>query len=187
MACVVLASGLSERFGKTDKLCAELGGRPILSHVLDTAAELQFGELFCVSQTQGKEGVTWVTNENPKYGQGHALRLGLKAVQDSGWSSCILMLGDMPLVSARHLKKMIEKTEIKQMLVSICGTTRMPPALFKRPAIDMVLEESSAIGGQILFERLNPETVQLNPEDALDVDTPEDLVEVARILMSRKM
>ena len=44
MACVVLASGLSERFGKTDKLCAELGGRPILSHVLDTAAELQFGD-----------------------------------------------------------------------------------------------------------------------------------------------
>ena len=73
------------------------------------------------------------------------------------------------------------------MLVSICGTARMPPVLFKKSALDMILEENSAIRGQILFERLNPETVQLNPEDALDVDTPEDLVEVARILMSRKM
>jgi len=187
MACVILASGLSERFGQSDKLRAELGGRPILSHVLDTAAELQFGELFCVSQTQGKEGVTWVTNENPEYGQGYALKLGLKAVRDSGWSSCILMLGDMPLVSPSHLQNMIKKNHVKQMLVSICGTARMPPALFKKSALDMILEENSAIRGQVLFERLNPETVQLNPEDALDVDTPEDLVEVARILMSRKM
>jgi len=58
IACIVLASGLSERFGEPDKLSADLCGKPVLSYVLDTARAVGFGEIFCVSQTQSVDGMT---------------------------------------------------------------------------------------------------------------------------------
>jgi len=50
IACIVLASGLSNRFGPTEKLEAILCGKPVLVHVLETAASLDFGQLIQVCQ-----------------------------------------------------------------------------------------------------------------------------------------
>jgi len=87
VACLVLASGLSERFGVADKLSETLCGKPVLDHVLDTVMSMGFGENFIVSQGRAHTGFTAIMNKAPENGQGHALRLGLSAAKTAGWES----------------------------------------------------------------------------------------------------
>lgn len=187
IACVILASGLSERFGEADKLSAGLCGKPVLSHVLDTARAVGFGEIFCVCQMGDFEAVTSVKNDSPEYGQGHALRLGLGAARKSGWESCVVMLGDMPLVTAPYIKRLISKTHENQCVVSISESIRMPPALFNSAAMDIVLSQKTASGARELFNLLSPATLELDADAARDVDTPADLTRVAQMMETRKI
>ena len=186
IACVVLASGLSERFGDADKLSADLCGQSVLSHVLETAADVAFGEVFCVSKSRGAEDVTWVHNDNPYAGQGHALKLGLAQARSAGWENCAVMLGDMPLICPSNMEKLIEKSKMKQSVVSLYETVRMPPAIFNLDAIDLILSETLSGGARSLFGQLNPIAVPLKRDAAQDVDTPEDLTRCAAILTSRR-
>ena len=187
IACVVLASGLSERFGNADKMAADLCGKPMLSYVLDTARAVGFGEIFCVSQLRTQAGVTSVKNDNPEYGQGHAVRLGMGAARQSGWETCVIMLGDMPLVDCGHVTRLALKIHKNQCVVSESESVRLPPAIFNLSAMDLILSQDSMSGARNLFEHLNPATVSLDPEASLDVDTPADLARVARIMKARKI
>ncbi len=186
VACVVLASGLSERFGQANKLFAELGGKSVLSHVLETAAAIGFGEVFCVSRGGHGGGYTAVENVNPQDGQGHALRLGLGAARAKGWEYCVLLLGDMPLIMPSHLENLILKIENNQCVVSESESVRMPPAIFNAVAMDIILAEKSEFGARDIFDKLNPATLPLDRVAAHDVDTPADLARVAEMIKVRK-
>src|SRR5690606_18755490 len=48
VAAVLLAAGQSTRFGAADKLHADLGGRPLVTHVAATLRQLGFGALIAV-------------------------------------------------------------------------------------------------------------------------------------------
>lgn len=185
VACVILASGLSRRFGNADKLSAELCGKPVLSHVLETASRVGFGEIYVVTNRAVTCESIVIANENPEAGQGHALRLGLRAAQKSGWRNCLILLGDMPLVTDLYLKNMILKSNKKQSIVSISESIRMPPVLFLADAMEEILSQSSVQGARNLFDKFDPETVELMAEDALDVDTHEDLARVEQIMKAR--
>lgn len=190
IACVVLASGLSSRFGEGDKLAADLCGHSMLSYVLRTAKAVGFGQVFCVVKQkafQAGAGVTWIENDNPSAGQGHALRLGLRGARDLGWKNCVVMLGDMPLVSDAYLRNMISNYNKKQSIISISESYRLPPALFNSDAIDKILSQNSAMGARKIFDQLNLFTLPLDAEAALDVDTPADLARVENIMKARKI
>lgn len=186
IACVVLASGLSKRFGEIDKLSVDLCGKPVLSHVLDAAVTVGFGEVFVVSKTKVADEFQWVKNENPKDGQGNTLRLGLGAARREKWETCVVLLGDMPLISSSYIKKLIQKNVFNQPIVSLSSSIRMPPALFNGDAIEMILSQKSALGARALFNILDPMTVKLDSDSARDVDTPEDLARVQRIMETRR-
>ncbi len=187
IACVVLASGLSERFGDADKLSADLCGQPVLSYVLDTANDVGFGEIFCVSRAGEIDGFTSVENEFPEYGQGHALRLGLQAARSAGWNMCVVMLGDMPLVTSSYVKTLIVKNQSDVCVVSVNDSIKMPPAIFGSRAMDIILSQESSAGARELFDLLSPATLQLDADAARDVDTPADLARVAGMMKARKI
>ncbi len=190
VACVVLASGLSSRFGAEDKLQADLGGVTVLDAVLSTVRSVGFGQIFLVSQTKYQavchDGVTWIKNTNPEAGQGHTLRLGLRAARDNGWNDVVVALGDMPLVSFVNFVNLLEESDAKQSVVSICESLRLPPAYFDEDAMDLILADTSNNGARSLFNILEPLTVLIDAEAALDVDTPSDLDRVRKILKNRK-
>lgn len=187
IACVVLASGLSERFGAEDKLSADLCGKSVLSHVLKTASEVDFGEVFVVSQGQSALGYIRIENDKPELEQGHALRLGLAEARKSGWESCAIMLGDMPLVKPSYMKKLIKKYNNNQSIVSISESMRMPPAIFNAEAVDVILSQKTITGARGVFDLLQLVTLELDADTALDVDTPADLARVARIMKAREI
>ena len=185
IACLILASGQSKRFGKQDKLFADLCGKPVISHVLDTASAVGFGEIFCVAKEAGSDDVNWVKNENSEQGQGHALKLGLQAVQRMGWQSCTVMLGDMPLVSSVHLKNMLDIFDVNQCLVSVCESIRMPPAVFNRAGMDLIISQKVAVTARDIFDELKPQLIGLDAELAQDIDTFEDLDRASQLMKSR--
>ena len=185
IACVILASGLSRRFGSPDKLFADLCGKPVLTHVLDTAKSVGFGAIFCVAKNTGSDEINWMENKNPEQGQGHALRLGLQAAQEKGWQSCAVMLGDMPLVTAVYLKNMIDKFDLNQNLISVSLSVRMPPAIFNQAGMDLILSQNVAVTARNIFDELNPQMIDLDAESAQDVDTTEDLFRVSQVMKTR--
>lgn len=187
VACIILASGLSQRFGDTDKLSADLCGKPVISHVVDVAQKVGFGEIFLGSNLSTALGCTRVENDNPQAGQGYALRLGLRAARDAGWENCLVLLGDMPLVTASYVKKIVHKYKQKQSIISISESVRMPPVLFSLDAINRILSENHTQGARELFADLDHVTVEMTAESALDVDTPADLARVARIMKAREI
>lgn len=187
IACIILASGLSQRFGEADKLEADLCGKTVLSHVIETAKQVGFGKIYVVSNRSLSGEYRVVKNENPKAGQGHALRLGLSSACKSDWEYCLILLGDMPLISSTYLKNMISKNTEKQSVISLCESTRMPPAMFNKDAIDKILSLEPSKGAREIFDKIDLQTVKLPPEQALDVDTPEDLTRVAKIMRARKI
>jgi len=186
VACIILASGLSRRFGQTDKLSAELCGRPLLSYVFETVRAVDFGEVFVVSDWERSEKFSFVENKKPELGQGHTMRLGLRSAQKAGWKACMILLGDMPLVPSSYLSNMIEKNYKKQSIVSVSESIRMPPALFVGDTINQILTQTTTEGARVLFDLLNIETAVLKPEFARDVDTLQDLASVTDLMKARK-
>lgn len=182
VACVVLASGSSQRFGKANKLEADLCGRPVLDHALDTVKAIGFGEIFIVSQGDCFADCGLVKNDRPERGQGYALRLGLQAAKSSGWKNVCVVLGDMPLVAVSHLKDLVDRMTLQQSVISQHDGQNMPPVGFHMKAINMVLAEKPESGGREVFDQFDFQTIRLSKEAALDVDTREDLARVAEIM-----
>lgn len=187
IACIILASGLSQRFGTQDKLEADLCGKPLVSHVIQMAKQVGFGEIFLVSNRSASENCVNVKNDNPEVGQGYALRLGLQAVRALGWEYSLVLLGDMPLVQAGYLKNMIRKNNKKQSSISWSESSRMPPALFFKDVMDEILRQKPLQGARDILDEFSLLTVDLPPECALDVDTPEDLPRVEKIMKARQI
>lgn len=185
VACVVLASGLSERFGKSNKLESPLCGKPVLEHVLETVTAVGFGEVFLVSRSSHSGDFVVVKNETPELGQGHALRIGLNAARTKGWHQVSVVLGDMPLVSSVHVKAVVQNLQSSLSVISKSEGRRMPPAAFCATAIDKILGSETKSTARALFDQLNLLTVPMTVEEALDVDTPEDLVTVEAIIRGR--
>lgn len=186
VACIILASGLSQRFGTQDKLEADLCAQPLVSHVIETAKQVGFGEIFLVSNRRSGEGCVLIKNKNPEAGQGYALRSGLKAARMADWEYSMIILGDMPLISSSYLKKMIANNKEKQSSISISETSRMPPALFYLDVTDEILRRHSQHGARDVLNEFPLQIVELPSDFALDVDTPEDLARVEHIMKARQ-
>ena len=186
VACIILASGLSQRFGAQDKLETDLCGQPLISHVIGTAKQVGFGEVFLVSNRTSGEGCVLIENENPEAGQGFALRQGLLEIKASGWEYCMILLGDMPLISVAYLENMIKKNTQKQSSISVSESLRMPPALFYLDVIHEILRQNLERGARDILNEFPLQTVDIPSDFALDVDTAEDLARVEPIMKARQ-
>jgi bifunctional UDP-N-acetylglucosamine pyrophosphorylase/glucosamine-1-phosphate N-acetyltransferase len=113
---VILAAGPGKRMHSlTPKVLHRLGGRALLSHVFDAAKQLaprtvcvvygHGGET--VRETLGDSGAVWVRQE-PQLGTGHAVMQAAPHLDDR-WPTLVLY-GDVPLIRAATLKRLIEAT-----------------------------------------------------------------------------
>jgi bifunctional UDP-N-acetylglucosamine pyrophosphorylase/glucosamine-1-phosphate N-acetyltransferase len=112
LTVIILAAGQGKRMrSDLPKVLHPLAGRPMLAHVLDTAAALKPREIRVVHGHGGEQvrkafagrKVAWVTQAEQR-GTGHAVRLALGGV---GKKDVVLVLyGDVPLVQPQTLKKL---------------------------------------------------------------------------------
>jgi bifunctional UDP-N-acetylglucosamine pyrophosphorylase/glucosamine-1-phosphate N-acetyltransferase len=105
---VILAAGLGKRMNSArPKVLHELAGRPLLEHVLSTAAALGSAELHVVvghgaDQVRERFGdrAHWVYQREQR-GTGHAVALALEGIEEP--ATVLVLYGDVPLVTGSTL------------------------------------------------------------------------------------
>ena len=114
MNVVILAAGKGKRMrSELPKVLHCLGGRPLLSHVLETARELKAGKI-CVVYGHGGEivrealdgpDVIWVRQE-PQLGTGHAVLQTLTFIDPD--APTLVLYGDVPLIGTPTLTRLLD-------------------------------------------------------------------------------
>ncbi len=111
---IILAAGEGKRMNSSrPKVLQPVGGRPMLSHLIETVASLQPNSIRVVIGAGADQvrsalsdaPVEWVMQQE-RLGTGHA---ALQALPDVDPAARLLVLpGDMPLVAAETLKKLLD-------------------------------------------------------------------------------
>jgi len=111
---VILAAGQGKRmYSRRPKVLHELAGRPLLSHVIETARTLGAARI-CVVYGHGGEQVPQAISapdivfarQEPQLGTGHALQQALPHLGDA--ETTLVLYGDVPLVRPETLKPMLD-------------------------------------------------------------------------------
>jgi len=184
-AVAVLAAGQGRRFGG-GKLEAPCAGKPLGRWALDAveAAGLDPGTI-----VTGPEGVSFadgwraVVNPQPDAGIGTSLALAARAALEHDAASLLVLLADMPLVTAAYLRALARCPPP--------AATRHPgwsygvPAVLDRRLIEEAARLTGDRGAGALLTAV-PGLAHREPPAGMlrDVDTQEELAEVARALAS---
>ncbi|HEY2916852.1 MAG TPA: nucleotidyltransferase family protein [Candidatus Limnocylindrales bacterium] len=188
VGAIVLAAGASTRFG-SQKLLANLDGRPVLQHVLDRLAEAGVPDPIVVlpaASTTLEASMTWrgarrVVNVNAALGLSSSLQVGWAAASrdDPQPEALLLILGDQPWVSPELIRELIAAPldPARPLLVPrYADGGGANPARIDASAASLVAEATGDRGLGPWIAR-HPERVRVldvagsNP----DIDTPADL------------
>lgn len=123
---IILAAGEGKRMksGRA-KVLMPLAGRPMLAHVLDTARALHPARIHLVYGHRGEQvqaeatdlgDITW-TLQAQQNGTGHAVQLALANIPDE--ARVLVLSGDVPLVRAQTLQRLLEHEEPLAALVAL--------------------------------------------------------------------
>lgn len=148
VAVILLAAGLSTRFGPSNKLVEPLDGLPLGLHAARTLGSLPFAARIVVTRDGkpdfGSYGFTPVINPTPDTGQSGSIRLGLVQARLAAPEAVLIALADMPFMPVAHVEAMMARFEQSHPIVgSWDGEAACPPALFGRPLFDAL----EALGG----------------------------------------
>ena len=181
----VLAAGRATRFGG-GKLDAPCAGRAVGRWVLEAVEAAGLAPGICVTGPvaprflEGARGWERVINPRPEDGLSGSLALAAGEAQARGSGALLVVLADMPLVSADLLARLVAQDGAAA--VDHAGRPGVPTLIpsFLLPAI---LEARGDRGAAALLARLS-ELVLLAAEtdELLDVDTAEDLERAEAIL-----
>ncbi|WP_051279600.1 nucleotidyltransferase family protein [Hellea balneolensis] len=186
-ALIILASGLSKRFGDEDKLMANFRGKPLVQHAIDAAEPVAFAKRFAVIPKRSvkrrelfsSQGFSLIENENPEAGQGGSLKLAATTIQAKGYSAMCVMLGDMPFIRSEDISALLKSPMRKDRVISHCNNTLMPPAIFQKHALTELMSIESKSGAKALFKSGNVSKHPLSETASRDIDTPETLAELS--------
>ena len=184
--CVIMASGLGQRFGG-NKLMADFCGKPMIEQILD-ATENLFSRRVVVTRHEDVENlcrqrkVDVVLHNLPH--RSDTIRLGLEAIGTSV-SSCLFCPGDQPLLSRETLEVFLLSAAASPETIWQLSyeTTPSAPSLFPFWAFEELNSLPEGKGGSVLTKRY-ADRVRYVPAqsryECFDVDTPENLAELLK-------
>ena len=183
---VLLAAGASERFGDLgSKLDTPFLGKPLGLHVVVALEDIPFKERVVVVDgcrvDFAAHGFRVIENPDPAEGMGSSVRLGIACAKAQGAAAVLIALADMPRVTAAHIYRMFDATDGDDTVIaSSDGVAPTPPALFGRDQFDALMNLSGDAGARDLVQ--SGRHVVTTPAELLDIDTPEELTELQRLV-----
>ncbi len=180
VGCVIMASGRATRFG-SNKLMAELAGKPLVQHVIE-ASEGLFARRVVVTRHPevallGEAlGVEAVLHDEP--GRDDTVRLGMHALQGCG--AVMFMQADQPLISPRTIAALLSASRMEPGYIWRASFEGTPgaPVLFPAWARRELCEPPAGKGGGFVV-KAHPELVRYveaaSRWELFDVDTVDDL------------
>jgi len=187
IGAIILAAGLSSRMG-TNKLLADVGGKPMIRHVAEAACASYADPVIVVTghdapkvrATLNGLNVEFVNNPNFTEGLSGSLRSGLSALPEDS-DGAMILLGDMPAIDTTLIDRLIAAFDPGEQR-AICLATRHGkrgnPVLWARRFFPEILAIEGDVGARNLigtYSELVCEIEASNAAPLTDIDTPEAL------------
>lgn len=205
VGCVIMASGLSRRFG-TNKLLADFCGQPMLCRAFDATATPGIAARIVVTRSEEvqalcrAQGVPVLLHSLP--GRNDTVRLGLSVLlkQLPELSGCMFLPGDQPLLRRETVEAMTAlfcreqpsptewQKETEREIFRLGFRVRNDPSpltgspvLFEKGLFQELLTLPQGMGGSVLLRKYpaHVHTVYIADRNELaDADTPEALAQL---------
>lgn len=181
---VLLAAGKSARFdGGESKLDALVDGMPLGLYAANKLSALPFkARVAIVRRCQidyAARGFEMVRNEDPIGDMASSIRLGIRYAQRHGAAAALIVLADMPRISANHVHHLLTVADGAHAVVASVssGSAPRPPALFGSACFDELLSLSGDHGARDLIRA--GRLVEAPAATLVDIDTHADLAALA--------
>ncbi|MGQ0593011.1 MAG: nucleotidyltransferase family protein [Gammaproteobacteria bacterium] len=199
VGAVVLAAGLSSRMAPASKLLMNLGDRPLIRHVVQTAIDTGLNPVTVVVGHDGDairvavEGlpVRIVDNDDYREGVASSIRAGVRAIA-AEVDAAVFLLGDMPLVAPRHLRLLLAAFAAdpdRGICIPTYRSKRGNPVLWSARHFPHLLALCGDQGARVLFHEFDEQIVEVEmPDDGvlIDIDTRATLETVLSRLTGRE-
>jgi molybdenum cofactor cytidylyltransferase len=188
---VLLAGGCSCRAG-VFKMTARVGGRPLLLWGLESLAAVCSRVIVVAGSGAGQveelvtglQGVELVVNGNFAAGMLSSVQAGARQVRAPRF---FLLPGDMPLVRASVLRRLLAAGQDADIIVPACMGRRGHPVLLPATLIpDIIAEPPGSNLGNIIRRRGSVVVEVDDPGVLADLDTPSDRERIDAALRARR-
>jgi bifunctional UDP-N-acetylglucosamine pyrophosphorylase/glucosamine-1-phosphate N-acetyltransferase len=170
VAIAIMAAGKGTRLkSKHPKVLHEVGGKPLLAHVISAASKVVAPqniyaivghEADLVQKTVGGTGVGFVRQE-PQRGTGHALMCARDALR--GYETVLVLSGDAPLITSATIGQLLEFHRQNQAAMTLLSAKLEDPTGYgriiragpKSDEVKAIVEEKSCTPAQQTIREIN--------------------------------
>lgn len=170
LAVVIMAAGKGTRLkSRRPKVLHEIGGKPLLSHVIAVAARMAgIEDIYAVIGHQAEQvreavaasGVQFI-EQTEQRGTGHAIQCARDAI--SGYEHILVLSGDVPLIKAETLEHLMTLHLAEGAAMTILTATPEDPAGYGRiirrspdlPEVGAIVEQKALKTAQQSIREIN--------------------------------
>jgi molybdenum cofactor cytidylyltransferase len=187
IAGIVLASGMSTRFGTANKLLAPVRGIPVVARTVQAYIDAGVVPLIVVVGHDAREielalidlPVRCVSNPEFRLGQSRALVRGIRELPKD-IDAAVIGVADQPFLNGTIVQSVVNRYRLDRPLIVAprYGGRNGNPVLFSRHLFGELLEVEGDQGGRAVLQRHRHAVAWVDFDDeraARDVDTPHDL------------
>jgi molybdenum cofactor cytidylyltransferase len=187
-AAVILAAGRSTRMGGSNKLLAEITGKPLARIAAEAALKSRAHPVIVVTGHQGEtvrkalQDLPLQFAENPDFADGlsTSLRTGLSALP-ADIDGAVVLLADMPQVDSILIDKLISAYDPDRgglIAVPVMAGKRGNPVLWSRRFFPELMQLDGDVGARHLIAKYSEAVVEVpvtGTAALTDIDTPDAL------------
>lgn len=194
IAAIIMAAGRSSRMAPANKLLTDIDGRLMVQRAVDAALTSQARPILVVTGHDGGRvrdalaGRPVEFADNPDFAAGlsTSVRTGLAWLANKDVDGAVFLLGDMPLVSAAHIDRLIaafNPVEGRSICVPTHKGKRGNPVLWGAKFFPEMRALEGDKGARSLFGTHSDQVCEVEMSDdgvLVDIDTPEALAALRR-------
>ncbi|WP_290685527.1 MULTISPECIES: nucleotidyltransferase family protein [unclassified Haematobacter] len=172
---LLLAGGLSRRFGTQDKLLADWRGRPLITWAASALAAVPLEARIAVAAADLSPLLPGYDRLDPPRPaeQSASLRLGVGRARAMGAERLLIVLADMPRIDTVTMAAVLSRGGAACVTD---GARRMPPAAFDSDRFDTLLALEGDRGAGSLLQTIRGDgLIEVAPRMLHDIDRPADL------------
>lgn len=186
VGCVIMASGISKRFGE-NKLLVDFQGETLIERVLKLTAGELFAKRIVVTRTKEVEElckekeIDVILHEFP--GRGDAVRLGMEQMMDM--DGCMFCPCDQPFLRRKSLNRIVGKFTYgeKKIFKLGSGDVQGAPVLFSKDYFNELCKLPERSGGSYVIKKYLEEVDVIEAENVTelwDIDTKDEYLKMLK-------